>query len=142
MTYVEDEGLRRQMWEASAALGSSGAHDNTPLIGRILTLRAEKAALLGKPHFADLVLERRMAKNGAAAWAFLDGFAGPRRGGFRAGGPRAGGVPCGGNRRGAAPFGALGCGALGGADAQGAARVRPGSAAAVFPDRSRDCGTF
>ena len=71
MTYVDDEGLRRQMWEASAALGSSGAHDNTPLIGRILTLRAEKAALLGKPHFADLVLERRMAKNGAAAWAFL-----------------------------------------------------------------------
>lgn len=71
MTYVEDEELRRQMWEASAALGSTGAHDNTSLIGRILTLRAEKAALLGKPHFADLVLERRMAKTGGAAWAFL-----------------------------------------------------------------------
>jgi oligopeptidase A len=71
MTYLEDEGLRRQMWEASAALGAAGAHDNTALIGRILTLRAEKAALLGKAHFADLVLERRMARNGAAAWAFL-----------------------------------------------------------------------
>lgn len=71
MTYLEDEALRRQMWEASAALGSSGAHDNTALIGRILKLRAEKASLLGKPHFADLVLERRMAKNGAAAWSFL-----------------------------------------------------------------------
>jgi oligopeptidase A len=72
MVYLEDEGLRREMWSAAAALGAKDPHDNTALIGRILTLRAEKAALLGKTHFADLLLERRMAKTGARALEFLD----------------------------------------------------------------------
>ena len=72
MTYVEDAALRREMWQAAAALGAAAPHDNAPLIGRILTLRAEKAALLGKPHFADQVLERRMAKSGQRALAFIE----------------------------------------------------------------------
>ncbi len=72
MTYLVDDALRREMWTASAAVGATAPHDNTPLIGRILTLRAEKAALLGKAHFADLTLERRMAKNGARALAFME----------------------------------------------------------------------
>src|ERR1019366_3441789 len=42
------------------------------LIARILTLRSEKAALLGKAHFADQVLARRMAKSGDRALAFID----------------------------------------------------------------------
>jgi oligopeptidase A len=74
MTYLEDAALRREMWTASAALGAQPPHDNTVLIGRILTLRAEKAALLGKSHFADSVLERRMAKSGARALAFVEDF--------------------------------------------------------------------
>ncbi|PTX91295.1 M3 family metallopeptidase [Opitutus sp. ER46] len=72
MTYLEDDALRREMWTASAAVGAQAPHDNTALIGRILALRAEKAALLGYPHFADLVLERRMAKSGAQALAFIE----------------------------------------------------------------------
>jgi oligopeptidase A len=72
MTYVEDEALRREMWTASAGVGAAPPHDNTPLIGRILALRAEKAELLGYPHFADLMLERRMAKSAARALAFID----------------------------------------------------------------------
>ena len=72
MTYLEDAALRREMWTASAGIGAQPPHDNTALIGRILTLRAEKAALLGKPHFADLTLERRMAKSGARALAFIE----------------------------------------------------------------------
>lgn len=71
MTYLEDDALRREMWTAGAKLGAQAPHDNTALIGRILTLREEKAALLGKAHFADLVLERRMAKSGARALAFM-----------------------------------------------------------------------
>ncbi len=72
MTYLEDEALRREMWMAAVAVGSKEPHDNTPLVPRILALRNEKAALLGRPHFADLTLERRMAKSGARAWAFLE----------------------------------------------------------------------
>lgn len=71
MTYVVDDSLRREMWMASAAIGAGAERDNAPLIGRILTLRAEKAALLGKAHFADLVLERRMAKSGRRALDFI-----------------------------------------------------------------------
>ncbi|MEO7414448.1 MAG: M3 family metallopeptidase, partial [Opitutaceae bacterium] len=72
MTYLEDDSLRREMWTAAIAVGATAPHDNTALIGRILTLRAEKAALLGKKHFADLVLERRMAKSATRALAFLE----------------------------------------------------------------------
>jgi len=74
MTYLDDVALRREMWTAASAVGAEGANDNTALIGRILALRAEKAALLGKVHFADLVLERRMAKVGARALAFVEDF--------------------------------------------------------------------
>jgi oligopeptidase A len=72
MTYLDDDALRCEMWRASASVGSLAPHDNTPLIARILALRAEKARLLGKEHFADLVLARRMAKSGRRALAFID----------------------------------------------------------------------
>ena len=72
MTYVAEDDLRRQMWTAAVAVGAQAPHDNTPLVGRILALRAEKASLLGKAHFADLVTERRMAKSGAKALAFIE----------------------------------------------------------------------
>ncbi len=76
MTYLEDGALRREMWTAACGVGAQPPHDNTALIARILTLRAEKAALLGRAHFADSVLERRMAKNGARALAFVEDFQG------------------------------------------------------------------
>lgn len=71
MTYLADEALRREMWTAATAVGAQAPHDNTELINRILALRSEKAALLEKAHFADLVLERRMAKSGQCALDFL-----------------------------------------------------------------------
>lgn len=71
LEHAEDEALRREVWEASTTIGRGGAYDNTDLVWKILALRQEKAALLGKAHFADLVLQRRMAKNGATARAFV-----------------------------------------------------------------------
>ncbi len=71
-TYADDAGLRRQMWEAAATVGAASPYDNTALIGRILALRREKAAILGKVHFADAVLERRMAKTGERALGFIE----------------------------------------------------------------------
>lgn len=71
MTYLEDAALRREMWTAGTQIGAQAPHDNTALMKRILELRTEKAALLGKANFADLVLERRMAKHGARALEFI-----------------------------------------------------------------------
>ncbi len=82
MTYLADEALRRELWTASARVGAIAPQDNAPLIGRILTLRAEKAALLSKAHFADLVLERRMAKTGARALAFMEDMEARAKGAF------------------------------------------------------------
>jgi len=72
MAYVRDDGLRREMWLASSAVGSGEPHDNAPLVSRILALRAERAALLGRRHFPDLVLARRMARSGERALAFVE----------------------------------------------------------------------
>jgi oligopeptidase A len=83
LTYADDPTLRRAAWTASSRVGSQVPHDNTPLIRRILTLRAEKAALLGKAHFADLTLERRMAKSGANALEFTRTMQGHAAAAFR-----------------------------------------------------------
>jgi oligopeptidase A len=72
MVYLEDADLRRQMWEASSTVGAKAPYDNTDLIRKILVLRAEKAALLGKANFADIELDRRMAGTGARALAFIE----------------------------------------------------------------------
>jgi oligopeptidase A len=74
MVYLDDEALRAEMWKAASAVGSAAPRDNAPLITSILSLRAEKAALLGKVHFADLVTARRMAKSGKGALGFIDGL--------------------------------------------------------------------
>ena len=71
MLYAEEADLRREVWTAAAALGSHPPHDNTALVRRILSLRHEKAGLLGQANFADLVLARRMAGNGGRATEFV-----------------------------------------------------------------------
>lgn len=70
MQHADDESLRRKIWEASGKVGSDGNHDNTKLVWDIIRLRNEKAQLLGHANFPDHILERRMAKNGAAALDF------------------------------------------------------------------------
>lgn len=72
MLYAEDESLRREVWTAAVAVGSQAPHANQELVLKILALRQEKAALLGREHFADLVLSRRMARSGAQALGFIE----------------------------------------------------------------------
>lgn len=72
LEYLEDEDIRRQVWLASTRIGNNEVHDNTSLVWQILALRHEKAQLLGKPHFADQVLQQRMARTGSAALKFVD----------------------------------------------------------------------
>ena len=72
LTYLDDRELRREVWLAYGTRASFGEHDNRKLIEQILKLRAEKAQMLGYASFADLVLEDRMAKTGAAARHFVE----------------------------------------------------------------------
>ena len=74
MQYADDDDLRREIWEANCTIGRDGDFDNTDLIWEILNLRQEKAELLGYKNFADLTLERRMARNGEAALKFTEDF--------------------------------------------------------------------
>ena len=72
MQYAEDDSLRREVYEGNCTVGRAGDYDNSALVGEILKLRQEKAALLGFANFADLVLQRRMARNGQTALDFGD----------------------------------------------------------------------
>ncbi len=77
MTYLDDRAVREQAVRAfntrATASGPGGeAHDNAPLLVKILELRKEKAQLLGFRDFADLVLDDRMAHTGERAQGFLD----------------------------------------------------------------------
>lgn len=71
MMYAKDDLLREKLWRASARLASDGKFSNWNLIAEILKLRLEKARILGRNDFADMVLERRMAHSGANALRFV-----------------------------------------------------------------------
>lgn len=72
LRFADKEELRREVWTAFNQVGTQDPHDNHALVGQILKLRQEKAELLGFTNFADLVLERRMAKTGERALEFED----------------------------------------------------------------------
>lgn len=74
MLYADDATLREEVWRAGADIGRRAPHANEELVLKIVALRQEKAALLGRPNFADLVLSRRMAKSGAQALDFITGL--------------------------------------------------------------------
>jgi oligopeptidase A len=72
MQYLDDDSIRREVWQASGAVGGHGEYDNSSLVWKILGLRHEKAAVLGQEHFADLTLLRRMAGTGSGALGFVE----------------------------------------------------------------------
>jgi oligopeptidase A len=71
LQYLEDNELRREIWSASDVLGCADPYNNQDLVSRIITLRQEKAELLGKTDFSEVVLSRRMAKCGKNAEDFI-----------------------------------------------------------------------
>jgi oligopeptidase A len=64
--------LREKIYRAVISRASSGEWDNTPLIDQILTLREEKANLLGFAHYAALSLASKMAPSVAAVEKLLE----------------------------------------------------------------------
>ncbi len=68
LTFSARRDLRQTAYEAWGLRGEHpGAHDNRPLIGEIMALRAEQARLLGYATFADYRLDDTMAKTPEAA---------------------------------------------------------------------------
>lgn len=70
LTYAENDNLRKEVWQAYAAIGRNEPYDNRELVRDILDLRHEFAQLVGQANFADHVTERRMAASGNAALKF------------------------------------------------------------------------
>ena len=72
MTYADSDELRKEVWQAYAAIGRHDPHDNRELVREILDLRHEFAQLVGQANFADHVTERRMASSGKSALRFTE----------------------------------------------------------------------
>ncbi|MFO1345443.1 MAG: M3 family metallopeptidase [Rhodocyclaceae bacterium] len=74
MQYADNRELRARMYRAYATRASEfgdAAHDNAPLISRLLQLRAEEAAMLGYRNFAEVSLVPKMAESPEQVLGFL-----------------------------------------------------------------------
>jgi len=75
MQYGEDRSLREALYRAyvtrASELGADAAQDNGPIIDETLALRAEEAALLGYPSYADVSLVAKMADSPKQVVDFL-----------------------------------------------------------------------
>jgi oligopeptidase A len=72
MQHSRRRDLREQLYRAFVTRASTGEHDNTPLLDRILGLRREHAALLGFGSYAELSLATKMAPGVAAVERLLE----------------------------------------------------------------------
>lgn len=73
-TYADDRALRETLYRAYAVRASEAGEeklDNSPLIDRILALRAELARLLGFASYAEYSLATKMAGSPAEVLSFL-----------------------------------------------------------------------
>lgn len=72
LAQLENRALRQRIYEASVVRGSRGnAYDNTSLVSRVVSLRAERAKLLGFATHADFVLKDETARNQQAVNGML-----------------------------------------------------------------------
>lgn len=69
MQGAADASLRERMWRARTDLGGQA---NLALMGEVVALRKEYAALFGAASYADFTLRRRMAHSAREAQALLD----------------------------------------------------------------------
>ncbi len=64
LQYAENRELRKKLWDAMQKKGNNGnKNDNNEIIKKIVSLRVQRANLLGYPTHAHYVLEEQMAKN-------------------------------------------------------------------------------
>lgn len=82
LQYADNRSLREAMYKAYInKCNNNDKYDNKEIIKQIVTLRLEKAKLLGYKCYADFVLEENMAKDSETVMAFLNnlwGYALPK----------------------------------------------------------------
>ena len=72
LQYAQNRELRKKMYEAYITMGNHGdMNDNKEVLKKILTLRLEKAKLMGFENYAAYVLDDNMAKTPSAVMDFL-----------------------------------------------------------------------
>jgi oligopeptidase A len=72
LEHARRRDLRERLYRAFITRASEGAHDNTALVSRILTLRHEQARLLGFATFAEVSLRAKMAPDVATVERLLE----------------------------------------------------------------------
>lgn len=73
LQYAQNRELRKKMYLAYTNMGNNGdANDNKEVLKNILSLRLEKAKLMGYDNYAQYVLENNMAKTPENVMNFLD----------------------------------------------------------------------
>ena len=72
MQYADNRELREQIWRAFASRAWNDEYDNCDNIKKIVSLRDERAKLLGYDTHAHYVLEERMAKSPDTVMDFLE----------------------------------------------------------------------
>ena len=78
LAQLDNRALRQRIHEASVARGSRGnQYDNTAIVSKVMTLRAEKAKLMGYPNYAAYGLANQTAKTPQAVNAMLGKLAPP-----------------------------------------------------------------
>ena len=72
LQYAQNRELRKQMYQAYISMGNhNDANDNKEVLKQILTLRLEKAKLMGFENYAAYILDDNMAKTPKAVMDFL-----------------------------------------------------------------------
>lgn len=74
LRYSSDATARRQLYREVSALNHGGEYDNTAIAEEILTLRRQKARMLGYASFAEMVLATKMADSVQTVKDMLEGM--------------------------------------------------------------------
>lgn len=73
LQYCENRDLRKKVYDAYYNRGNTGnEYDSKEICRQLVTLRLEKAKLMGYNNYAEMVLEDRMAKTPEAVFELLD----------------------------------------------------------------------
>ncbi len=75
LQYCSDAEMRKLFWRRNMRVGAAGEFENREIILKTLTLRHEKAHLLGFSNYADYVLQTRMAESTEQVTSVLNEFA-------------------------------------------------------------------